>query len=479
MWRLAVSVVVLADAHTDTLAGLCSSTGCASGNSLLQHSSTKSRTGAFDMEDLNMNAHSSTTCDEARWPDKDHNLVCGECKVLVDRFSSYYKTCDNYCSTIGRSCVGAWEELNDDCSVAHDLRCDQTIASSDAICQCGSELDCYGELAEMAADEGNGIGVDTISTNSVDACKEACDGNDQCKSFSYCGQWGKCWLKDRSFNGGEQTKSVGACKTYFKRSSCASGVPEAESEPEEESEPESESEPEAESEPEVEPKAGSDSATPTIKVISYNLFWWNAFDQNAWKSDHIVDNIKDTLQADSLGLQECDEPETISSRTSYLPASPFKGAQGVMVKPNLFQVVQSGSQDIQAAGKWGARYVTWAELTHSPSGRTFWHFNTHWCVHNGNGRTCNSDTRNIGAQNMLNVIREKAGDAPVVITGDFNAAMTEAGPQQFTNNGFTLAKSNWVDAVFYSTAHWQVLSTATGDYAHSDHKPIIAELLLV
>jgi len=31
---------------------------------------------------------SSGTCDESDWPDKDHELICGECKVLVDHFDS-------------------------------------------------------------------------------------------------------------------------------------------------------------------------------------------------------------------------------------------------------------------------------------------------------------------------------------------------------------------------------------------------------
>ena len=37
----------------------------------------------------------------------------------------------------------------------------------------------------------------------------------------------------------------------------------------------------------------------------------------------------------------------------------------------------------------------------------------------------NEDVRYRGAQNMLKAIQEKAGDEPVVITGDFNANMNE------------------------------------------------------
>merc|ERR1739848_460559 len=110
---------------------------------------------------------------------------------------------------------------------------------------------------------------------------------------------------------------------------------------------------------------------------------------------------------------------------------------------------------IHATGKWGPRYVTWAELTHVPSGRTFWHFNTHWCVHSGNGQTCGSGKRFTGAKNMLALIRQKAGThIPAVITGDFNANMDEPGPKYFRQNGFDVAVVSWVDAVLYSKDHW-------------------------
>ena len=68
------------------------------------------------------------TCQPEVWPDKDHDLVCGDCKVLVDNFSSKYKTCDGYCSSIGAICVDAWEETGDSCNVKHDLRCAEEMS---------------------------------------------------------------------------------------------------------------------------------------------------------------------------------------------------------------------------------------------------------------------------------------------------------------------------------------------------------------
>merc|ERR1712110_942876 len=55
--------------------------------------------------------------DEHTWPDLDDNLVCGECKVLVRNMKKKYNTCDSYCSNIGRTCTGAWEEKSDTCRV--------------------------------------------------------------------------------------------------------------------------------------------------------------------------------------------------------------------------------------------------------------------------------------------------------------------------------------------------------------------------
>jgi len=228
--------------------------------------------------------------------------------------------------------------------------------------------------------------------------------------------------------------------------------------------------------------SGGSASVPSrggsIKFVSYNLFWWNAFDQNPQKSDSIVANIKN-MQADSVGLQECNRPGDITYRTSnmYSAVSPFKDNQGVMVKPGLFTVEGQGSSNLQARGKWGNRYVTWVKLRHAPTGRSFFHFNTHWCVHSGNGYTCDSGVRHRGAKNMLQAIRQVAGTAsPVVITGDFNAGMGEPGVQELLRNGFALARNSGVDAIFYSQAQWSVVRTSVGAAANSDHSPVIVEL---
>lgn len=77
---------------------------------------------------------------------------------------------------------------------------------------------------------------------------------------------------------------------------------------------------------------------------------------------------------------------------------------------------------------------------------------------------------------MLTVIQEKAQGAPSIITGDFNAGMSEQGPQHFLENGFSLVANEWVDAIFVSNGHWKKVWSGKGDKAGSDHHPVIVDL---
>ena len=57
--------------------------------------------------------------EEIVFPNVDHGLVCGGCKVLVDNFQSY-GSCYAYCRSMGRACVAAWEEQGDSCAEQYE-----------------------------------------------------------------------------------------------------------------------------------------------------------------------------------------------------------------------------------------------------------------------------------------------------------------------------------------------------------------------
>jgi len=210
--------------------------------------------------------------------------------------------------------------------------------------------------------------------------------------------------------------------------------------------------------------------------VSYNIDWANTSLQNLSEGRNITENIKQVLQPDILGLQECDDPSFVQNRTGYVPASMFRGAQGVMAKPGLFVMGDSGAEEIQEAAKTGPRFVTWVRLTHVQSGHTFWHFNTQWCAQRGSGQICSASQSHASAKRMLQVMREKAQGEPVIVTGDFNAGFCEAGPTHLLQNGFSLAKWSWSDGVLFSAAHWRKVSAGIGKRGGSDHQPVITEL---
>ena len=73
----------------------------------------------------------------SNWVDVDIN--CGECYALIANFREY-KTCDNYCSTIGLQCVFAAEQVQENCEIKQSYSCDfdfhTELSTSDALCEC-------------------------------------------------------------------------------------------------------------------------------------------------------------------------------------------------------------------------------------------------------------------------------------------------------------------------------------------------------
>lgn len=153
---------------------------------------------------------------------------------------------------------------------------------------------------------------------------------------------------------------------------------------------------------------------------------------------------------------------------------------------------------------WDAAYirvVTWAQFEDLETGQRFFHFNTHF---DNRGE----EARRQSAHLLLNKVDEIAGDAPVIITGDFNCApesepyriITESGlvfdarsisrephhgPSR-TFNKFDLETLKTVerpiDYIFVSKSfevrkHATLSDTIDGRFP-SDHMPVIAEVTI-
>lgn len=265
----------------------------------------------------------------------------------------------------------------------------------------------------------------------------------------------------------------------------------------------------------------STATQPIINVMSYNIRYDNPGDSaHAWPyRKEMVANLVAYHEADLLGLQEALEHQVL-----YLDSAlndldwvgvgrddgQSKGEfSPVFYRKTMFDLLDWGTfwlsetPDEISVG-WDAsmeRIATWTQLIHKPSGDTVYYFNTHF-DHRG------EQAREESAKLIREKITEIAGDAPVLVTGDFNASPDSApyaamvdgdgledayevsqlphhGPTS-SFSGFVvtepLAANRRIDYVFVSP-DIQVLKhailTDSKDNAYpSDHLPVIAEVSL-
>lgn len=90
----------------------------------------------------------------------------------------------------------------------------------------------------------------------------------------------------------------------------------------------------------------------------------------------------------------------------------------------------SETPDVPGSKNWGAIYpriTTWAKLQSKKSGHIFFVFNTHFCH-------LNEDAQLKSSRLLLQKISEIAGDAPVMVTGNFNAPINSPVELLLTSN---------------------------------------------
>jgi endonuclease/exonuclease/phosphatase family metal-dependent hydrolase len=258
-----------------------------------------------------------------------------------------------------------------------------------------------------------------------------------------------------------------------------------------------------------------------LRVMSFNIRYGTAKDgENSWPlRRELLFKTIEAFDPDLLGLQECIPDQGAELRTRFGKTHDFIGvprndgkASGemaaVMFRRERFEKVRDGtfwlSATPEAVGSkgWDAelpRVVTWVELKdRRADGRGVFLFNTHF---DHKGRRARVESAKLLRQRIV----ELAGDAAVVVTGDFNVPESSepqkellAGgllfdtfadvsktptTQDFTFHGFTgqNTRAQRIDWVLrsddFSTAEAQIdrFHGEDGRYP-SDHFPVTAVL---
>lgn len=171
----------------------------------------------------------------------------------------------------------------------------------------------------------------------------------------------------------------------------------------------------------------------TMRVATYNIRYDNVNDTvNAWaKRQPVIADLVQYHDFDLFGTQE-GLLHQLKSLSGALPAYTYLGVgrddgkekgefAAIFYKRDKYKVLQSGnfwlSETPEKPGKgWDADYprvCTWAKFREAGTGYTFYLFNVHF-DHRG------EQARQESVKLVQQKVKDIAGSAPVILTGDFN-----------------------------------------------------------
>jgi endonuclease/exonuclease/phosphatase family metal-dependent hydrolase len=209
----------------------------------------------------------------------------------------------------------------------------------------------------------------------------------------------------------------------------------------------------------------------SLRIMTYNIRYLNTIDSiNVWdnRKDKIAGFIK-YHQADLIGVQEAVFSQ-IEDLQEKLPDFSWYGVgrmdgkndgefSAIYYRKSRFALMDSGtfwySEEPYKPGSksWDAyfpRVASWVKLKDVQTGRTFFHFNTHY-DHRG------SYAREKSSEVLVKEIATIAAKFPVLVTGDFNATESSKPYQIIVNN------TGLLDAKYISkTPHYGPDGTSSG-----------------
>lgn len=167
-----------------------------------------------------------------------------------------------------------------------------------------------------------------------------------------------------------------------------------------------------------------------VKVLTYNLYWWNLFGKrkgNHESAGHLIADTSGPEQYDIMAFQECDDRDRI------LRDAKHQGLQGeyetvdgghaiaLAFRKSRFQLLEHGSEEVGEDSKaqyYGRRSAQWVRLLHRDGIVVF------FVNHHGPLRV-SEDGGCTGSSVALNIMQVIAGNAHpddrIVLVGDFNA----------------------------------------------------------
>mmetsp|Transcript_77926 Transcript_77926/g.240592 ORF Transcript_77926/g.240592 Transcript_77926/m.240592 type:complete len:255 (-) Transcript_77926:41-805(-) len=219
-----------------------------------------------------------------------------------------------------------------------------------------------------------------------------------------------------------------------------------------------------------------------VKVLTYNLFWWNLFGRrngNGGSAGSLIRSAGSPGPFDVMGFQEADDvwwPLRDAGMTQGEYESESALGMAVVWRAVAWRKLSAGVQRIaeDRPDQWyGRRGVLWVRLQSLTTARTLLFANHHGPLPVGTGGICGGQAT---AYNILGLLQRNAGPSDVIIlTGDFNA---DGGSETFRtlhsciDHVFSGSSFGGVDHVFSNCAGSVQEATNLGP-GGSDHDALM------
>eukprot|EP00928_Gymnodinium_smaydae_P080200 TRINITY_DN6394_c0_g1_i1.p1 TRINITY_DN6394_c0_g1~~TRINITY_DN6394_c0_g1_i1.p1 ORF type:complete len:513 (-),score=69.14 TRINITY_DN6394_c0_g1_i1:310-1785(-) len=171
-----------------------------------------------------------------------------------------------------------------------------------------------------------------------------------------------------------------------------------------------------------------------LKVLNYNLYWWNLFERRRGENGRAGRKIAHTVESleyDFMGFQECKDIDRVMRDAKghglvgdYATLSLVREdrALGMAYLKSRWALLESGTADVGEDRRWmyyGKRAVQWARLRNTDNDAVVFFINHHGPLPVSAGGSCAGSSV---AYNILRIIAEHARTSDVVVlVGDFNA----------------------------------------------------------
>jgi endonuclease/exonuclease/phosphatase family metal-dependent hydrolase len=182
-------------------------------------------------------------------------------------------------------------------------------------------------------------------------------------------------------------------------------------------------------------EVAEDTAPVSVKVLTYNLYWWHLFGVqhgDMGSAGKLIANASAEDPFDLMGFQECENPEWVLSDAGLKDKYEFfyihSRSTCVAFRSSAWTLLERGHEDVAEDGDWirnlnfGRRAAAWLRLRHTASGRIIFFMNHHGPLPINTGGLCGGSAT---AFNLLQIIANNAHkDDAVIVVGDFNADPT-------------------------------------------------------